>query len=254
MPREAEHGLLCYSCHKRLENYLQHAYGQWLLLQATVEPSTEQKLTVETTAKIRDGWRTSTDQPFQGPYARQIGAVAFESEPLRVAAKDVAQEMSDHLAELVERLVDDYHARGPERVQTEYERNGGMRKVWRPANLYREHEGYEWVEPPTRFEVDSAATWLRAQIERLEHCDDIADVFEALADVMSRAHALAPWREQVAKVKGIPCPECQRVSLVRFGGDENVTCLTPWCKSSFTPQRYGIWVQMLAAEQEDRSA
>lgn len=249
LPREAEYGLLCFGCHKRLTNMLRDAPGQHSMLLATAAASTEQALTQETTAKIGDGWRLDSDARHQGPYARTSTISAPSSEPVRLAALSAAQDLADWLSEMVERLVDDYAMRGPEQLLSMAEREDPRRKVWREAL-----DAYVWIDPPLRFEVHTAAGWLTANIERIEHSETVGDDLEALAELMGQAHALAPWREQVARLHGIPCPSCHRTALVRFGGEVDVQCVTPWCHEVIPPQRYGIWVRMLADEQREASA
>ena len=143
------------------------------------------------------------------------------AEPIRLACLDAARELEDWLQVVVCLIEGDYRMAGP-REDT----------------------------------IASCTSWLVANIERLEWREDISDrVFapadpkrpaQALGDIMSRAHSLAPWRESVARLRGIPCPECHAVALVRFGGDQDVTCLR--CQATMPPQRYGIWTRILADE------
>ena len=62
---------------------------------------------------------------------------------------------------------------------------------------------------------------------------------------MSQAHSLAPWRTQVSSLDGIECPECHRMALVHFGGDDFVSCTS--CKAVIEWGRYWIWVRELEA-------
>lgn len=262
LPRPAEHGALCHPCHTRLDNLIKAIPGQHHLLLIAATPSGEQKLTQETTAKIRTDWRTSTNQRDQGPYARAASPSAEAYEPARTAALDAAQMLSDWLAETVERLVQDYQASGPARLATLHEAAGGKRLRWRQESAGWEplvvhgrgrdamRGEYVWEEPPPRFAVDPAVTWLRAQLTRLEHDPDVGDIMEQFADLMSRCHALAPWREQVAMLKGIPCRKCHRTSLCRYGGDDFVTCLNRRCRETYSPGEYAIWTRMLADERK----
>jgi hypothetical protein len=112
-------------------------------------------------------------------------------------------------------------------------------------------EDYQMAGPET-FTVEMGATWLLAQIERLEACDGIGDLWVELADTMSQAHALAPWREQVKRIRGVACPECHRSALALYSGDENLTCQS--CQAVVTPGRYAIWVRMLAQQNEEAAA
>jgi hypothetical protein len=59
---------------------------------------------------------------------------------------------------------------------------------------------------------------------------------------------LAPWREEAARLKGIECPQCHAIALVRYGGDEHVTCQR--CNAHIEPDRYAIWVRVLANERK----
>ena len=96
----------------------------------------------------------------------------------------------------------------------------------------------------------SAARWLLTHQPTLERRPWAADAWAEIADVTSTAHALAPWRPTATRIPGIPCPECEHVSLMIFGGDEDVTCTT--CRTMIPPGRYLVWVRMLLAEQAEK--
>lgn len=215
-PRSAEFGALCYGCHKRLLNLLEVAGGQVILLDVMAGLRGEVELTAMTTAKIRTTWRTSTDQDFRYLYAKPAMVSHQSSEPLRVACMDSAQEITDRLSLWVMHLVNDYLAPDPE-------------------------EG-----------VEAMAGFLVRHIERLEAREAIGDELEKWCEIMSQAHSLAPWREQVARLHGIPCPECHATTLVMFGGDSDVTCLR--CKAAMSSDRYGLWTRMLADEHRKAGA
>lgn len=129
--------------------------------------------------------------------------------PYNLAAHDTIVLIGDILLAWVEMLCEDYRLRGPQ-----------------------------------VFDVQTGSTWLLAQLERLEYCDGIGDLWTELAEAMSQAHALAPWREEMQRIRGIPCPSCHRCNLALFGGDEDVTCLA--CGVMVPPARYAIWTRMLA--------
>jgi hypothetical protein len=81
---------------------------------------------------------------------------------------------------------------------------------------------------------------------RIEASDFTKDLWEELAHVTSEAHALAPWRPELRRVEGIPCPECHNCALVIFGGEEDVSCLE--CRLIIPKERYLIWTRIAAAE------
>jgi len=218
--RPAEYGNLCWPDHKRLDEMLRQAPEQHHLL--LVMAGERAPSATDTDADLIHG---------SGP--------AYAT-PVRLGCIDVAQELQDVLSDLVERLIDNYRMVGPPMLQTAAERDDPRRRVYSPS------AGYYWAEGRARWHVDRSAPWLRAQIERLEHEDSIGEDWGTLADAMSRAHALAPWRPAATRMHGIPCPTCQRKSLTLFGGDESITCAS--CRECITPSRYAIWVRMLEAE------
>lgn len=220
IPRRAAHGLLCFPCHRRLLQTFGSAPVQHDMLLAVAGMAAPRRMRGD--ADMIRGKHT------QAP------------PPLRLACIDAARDLSDLLSEFVERLVDDYQMRGPKRHISNADRIDPRRRV---AITRGERDGYRWTEPPSRFRVDTAAHWLRAQHERFEYLDTIADDMEVLLQRMSQAHALAPWREEMERMNGIECPRCHAYALVHFGGDEDVTCLR--CNEAIPPGRYTIWVRML---------
>jgi hypothetical protein len=226
-PREATHGLLCTGCHLRLVDWLTNAPGQWALLAIAAMPSMAQSLKGDADAvrSVQDG----------------------APSPLNIAAASTMTDLTDVLSGWVEMVADQHGMAGPTALMT---RNGIENPQGRQLNPRWSFYAGEsvWCDPPVRFEIHAACLWLRVQIERLEACPGIGDLWGELGEVMSQAHALAPWREEAARVKGIACPECHANSLTRFGGDEFVTCTR--CNAHIEPGRYAIWVRQLNDERE----
>ena len=263
LPRRAEHGHLCHSCHRRLRNLVRSITVQHDLLRATAGDIAPQALTAETQAKILTSPRTDSGQPYPPTlYAKAVTVSASESEPVRLGAHDAAQELADWLSRVVDLIVSEHSAIGPERL-----RKGGDGREWKwhpltsdgyasdfdpPVKHQDEREvmrgQYLLTDPPPAYAVTPAASWLYAWLDRFEALDMVGDELEYLGEVMSRCHALAPWREEAARVPGIPCPGCKRLSLMRFGGDEDIQCTTPYCRETISPGRYAIWVRMLVDE------
>lgn len=94
--------------------------------------------------------------------------------------------------------------------------------------------------------VTSCSGYLLTHLDRVADQDWVDALWLDLADLTSTAHGIAPWRPTAQRVPHVPCPECQRVALVIFGGDEDVTCTA--CHTMIPPSRYGIWVRMLDEE------
>ena len=78
----------------------------------------------------------------------------------------------------------------------------------------------------------------------------VGELYRKLQDSMVQAHALAPWRKMATKVRGnegpIPCPHCERKTLMQFGGESFVTCTS--CHATVSDQRFQIWTVMLEQE------
>lgn len=241
-PRPAEFGSLCESCHLRLAQLLQQAPGQHSLLMSTLLPASNLDLTAHTEARIPDGWRTSDAQSQIRAHASGSTSSPQEGEPLRLACLDVAQELADLLSTWVERLVDEHDLHGPARLSTSAEGRGEPNWKWSPMV-----GDFIDAGTPARFTVPSASRWLLAQIGTLNRMPGIADDMEVAFDIMARAHALAPWREQSKRLRGLPCPDCHRVSLQIFGGEDCVRCTTPGCNKVISHGRYLLWARMYEA-------
>jgi hypothetical protein len=88
----------------------------------------------------------------------------------------------------------------------------------------------DWCEQrslsgPERHTVALDATFLLLWLPTMVREEWIGDWWEALAETVSQAHAMAPWRPAVRRVKGVPCPGCGESNLVIYGGrDVDITC------------------------------
>lgn len=242
-PRPAEHGRLCLSCHRRLVQWVDDAPAQVHLLRLVTAKGSPNSVpdTVETNAKIVTGWRTSSGAAHpSGLYARSTPHAAAEEEPVRIAAIDTAREIEDWISEQIEHLVQEHDAAGPARAMTAAAREHGEHGRWRWSHGV---EDYVWTDPPARYVIESGARWLYAQIARFEQRPEVGDLWQELGEMMSRAHALAPWRQETAVLDGIECPACHKMGLVRFGGDDFVSC--SMCNVHIEEDRYWIWVKIL---------
>lgn len=104
---------------------------------------------------------------------------------------------------------------------------------------------------PKRHSVAADVKFIRTWLTTVESLEWIGDWWEELAETMRDAHALAPWRPEMKRCSGIPCPECEDVNLVIFGGESDVTCLS--CKTVITQARYNIWTEALKFERMEQA-
>lgn len=237
---------LCERCHLRLSASLSEVTGQHALLLASSAPSSELRVRPQPKHGRPEYHPTESDAPRYMYVTGATPSAPQEGEPVRIACLDTAQELADLLSEWVEWLCDLHDRTGPSKVTTAAERDGLPRRHALDPDVAE----YEWVEPPVRFDVATAVRWLRANLEWLERMEAIGDMMEDLRSLMGRAHALAPWREQVKRINGIPCPRCHRHTLRQYGGRETVTCMTSWCGEEIPQGRYLIW----AREYEEQTA
>lgn len=233
-PTKAEHGRLCYTCHSTLRELLRHAHGQVALLRAMVEPSDQWALTVPTTYRPRGPRTDASAVDYIG--IAHATATSEGGEALRADCLDVAQEIEDLMSQWVEALCEQTGATGPRRMP--------------PRRAHRSwHEslgGYITASPTVRFELRAGADWLVHELALLEEQEWIGDDLEVFCDLMSRAHSLCPWREEATPLRGVPCPACQRCSVVLPGGSSDVKCLT--CRRCYPWERWAIWVKMVEFE------
>lgn len=221
-PRQASHGLLCYACHQRLVNWLTEAPGQHTYLTAIAQPDLSQELSAFT-------------------HSLEVDAPA----PLNVDALTTQLNLTDILSSWVEMLTQQHQMTGPPRLTTIAARFDP--RPWPRWSRYT--GGTVWTYPPALFDIKSACKWLTAQLDRLELCPGIGDLWGELGEVMAEAHRLIPWREMVTRVKGVECPECHRMTLEQHGGSELVVCGR--CNAQITPGRFQIWSRILEQEKEN---
>jgi hypothetical protein len=192
LPRRAEHGHLCYPCHRRFELMLTDAptVCRWLTGNLAGHGSAPDDVKVQSSG--------------DGPPL-----------PLKAAVFDARQLLSDRLA------------------------------IW--ADHWAEVKSIAAPRHSPEADSEFLLRWLRG----VETLDWIGDWWEELAECMTDAHALAPWRPALRRVPGVPCPGCEETNLVIFGGESDITCLS--CKIVMTEERFGLWERVLKTEREEAS-
>lgn len=189
LPRRANYGHLCHTCHRRLELMLTDAptVVNWL------------------SGNLAAGGTISDDPHVTG--SRELPL------PIKAGIFDERQAICDALAAWADDVAETLGVTGP-----------------------LAHD----AKQDSRFLL----TWLTS-IERL---DPIGDWWEELAEHMSAAHALAPWRPAVRRIPRVYCPRCGEANLVIYGGDSDVTCQS--CKSMMTENEFWLWEHVLQADEE----
>lgn len=186
-PRTADHGVLCWPCHRRLELMLVDApvVHDWL------------------GANMPNG--VSAARPHQD-WERKGGEEGSPA-PLKVAVLDHRWLLSDRLSTWTETVCENLHLSGPDTAV-----------------------------------IDRTAEFLLQMLPRIEDHWWVLEMFDELAETTSDAHALAPWRPELRRLDGIPCPECHWCALVIYGGDVDATCQE--CGTMVPEKWYPIWTQI----------
>lgn len=103
-----------------------------------------------------------------------------------------------------------------------------------------EHKG---LSGPERHTPEADVEFLLMWLPGICRLDWIGDWWTEMAETMSDAHALAPWRPAMRRVPRVPCPGCAETNLAIFGGESDITCLS--CRIVMTEQRFGLWERVL---------
>jgi hypothetical protein len=105
---------------------------------------------------------------------------------------------------------------------------------------------------PAERTVTAAAEYLLTHLTAVEVADFIEAMWDELAWITTDAHALAPWRPEVRRLVGVPCPECHVRALVIYGGDVDATCQS--CHTMIPEKWYPFWTKIAAQASEGRRA
>lgn len=99
------------------------------------------------------------------------------------------------------------------------------------------------VKGPLAHSVEADARFLLTWLTSVERLDVIGDWWEELAEHTSNAHALAPWRPAMRRIKDVTCPRCKETNLAIFGGESDITCLS--CRCMMTEKDFEMWQEIL---------
>lgn len=110
---------------------------------------------------------------------------------------------------------------------------------------------FKRLSGPERHTPDLDSNYLLMWFHGVCHLDWIGDWWTEMAETMSEAHALAPWRPQVRRLPGVPCPGCSETNLVIYGGESDICCQS--CRIMMTEDRFSMWQQVLKMDQEAAS-
>ncbi len=191
LPRRADHGYLCWPCHRRLELMLTDSVAMYDWLTANMTAG-------EGAAAAKDD-------------AQQRRGTEAPPAPVKLDVLDIRDLWLDTLTEIADELAEKRSIPGPR-----------------------------------RHNIRETSEWFLKWQASLEAEEWVGDTWQALGEIVSQAHALAPWRPELQRCKGVPCPECQETALVIFGGESDVTCTS--CRAMIPESSYGLWTKILSDE------
>ena len=113
----------------------------------------------------------------------------------------------------------------------------------------RDWRTYQYRERLPRPTVPRLVRWLRYRLhwacDNHPAMDDFADeIRELRGRLRSVLGYSAPQKE---RVKGVPCRQCDQLTLFRRPGDERIHCEDEACSAILYPDEYERWTQLLAA-------
>ena len=196
LPRRAQHGHLCWPCHRRFELMLTDAPTVWRWLTGNMTAG-------EGASRAKEDFET------------RPGGADGSPTPVKLDVLDLRDLLADRLACWSDDWAETHNVTAP------------------------------------RHGIDADAEFLLRWLPGLERVDWIGDWWEELAETMTLAHALAPWRPAMRRVPLVPCPGCGETNLAIFGGESDVSCLS--CRIVMTEDRFGLWERVLKAEKEEAS-
>ncbi len=207
-PRDAEHGLLCSACSRRLRDHL--------------------------------GARERPEGPHGLPWAYDHLAAAhpYIATPAATEGGSGKRAISDPEAERLANLVA-LRAEIRDTLATLTADVAEVAGLSGPADV----EVFTDRPPigPDRLVVRRCCDWLLRRVDSLEASPAVVDAWDALGLLMSRAHALAPWRPAPTLIDGVPC-RCMAFDLHHHG--DEVKCWA--CARAYSLDEYAVLVKVMA--------
>ena len=244
LPRDAKHGSLCESCHVRLEQWLHgyHRHKVWT-------PSTS------SIAWAYD-WLSEDRVPTQMMGAFDKIKIGKKAPPaaLNLMIHDLRQDLAQALAQWLGMVCQQFGLYGPEWWHARVE-EAKRREEDRSRDAYAPMAEVDWRAwlPQSSAEVIDAQRYLSNWLDRIESVPDVAvSIYDTASELIKKVAAVAPWQPQARRLKGVPCPTCEREALVIFEGSSNVECRR--CGEIYGRDRYDIWERVLSHERAERMA
>jgi ribosomal protein S27E len=219
-PRWARYGALCEPCHLRLEGWLTKTPETGSIAWAYDWLDED---------RIPGGAVAGTDKI---KTVKKVPPAA-----LNLMVHDLRQDIAKHLGQWLRAVTSEFDLHGPDWWAQRVENRRDVPESWRA-----------W-QPQTSAEVTDAQRYLSTWLDRIEGVAGLAiPIYDEARELISKVKGLAPWEAQPRKLRGVPCPECERAALAIYEGKTVVDCMR--CGAVFGRERYDIWSEMIEAERE----
>lgn len=287
LPREAEHGPFCSSCHHRLVGWLAGDTHKRKLTPS--RPAWSRPWPLATRARPRPpadptdtlfwpltgvviqpwtptggalAWRTGTTTLRRwtgaaGSVAWAHDWIAADTEPsqstagqgkIRQGKKEPPAALALHVHDLRQDLCRKL-GQWLRQVTGELDLVGPTWWAHRADTRSPGPESWRAWLPQGQWEIDDAQRYLAGWVDRIETVPGLAElIYREANDLMARVSALAPWRARARKLPGLTCPECDRDALAIYDGEVNLTCQR--CKAVIPRQKYDRWSYVIESEKE----
>lgn len=245
-PRVYERANVCEGCRSRLRTLLGETVEYYALLDLEKGSAAGDRVSGSRTAPLPlvattlDLTMPARLQSVQDDLVPQYERVEVEVEVWRPAQPDVEEYELDKLLITHRRRKRDgngWLAYGPSGDQV-----GDVSVLAMLESWARDWQTYAWAFLPEPT-VSSLVAWLT---ERLTWaCDHHPAVDDFASELREKVSALRPHGPRAELKKGVPCRECERVTLFRWPGSDFIECGS--CPCLMTPEEYLRWTQLISA-------
>ncbi|HLS02410.1 MAG TPA: hypothetical protein VK054_10605 [Beutenbergiaceae bacterium] len=219
-PRPAEYGLLCRRCHFQLSENLIDAPGLIKHLRAQIFPSNQ----------------TTTDTPF-------ITGTKTPPAPADLSAIDAADELHATLISWALLVQEEHPAglRGPTMTGTQWA------SADRPIGAH------------TRADITPVTQWLLTHLQWIEKQDWAGEIATDLQNHRNTALARWPLETRPRPVTVIPCPACDRLSLIyqpptTWRAQAIVQCARTECSTQIDEKHWAHYARVIEQDAKEKAA
>lgn len=224
-PSKATHGQVCERCWAHLQRALGHGRGSIAWAYEWIIPDKEPGQAQAMSGRISQGKKTP-------PAAANVATLA------------VQQDIRESVGHWMQEVTQQFGLGGPKWMAhrlKERRRPGVLEAAWQA-----------WL-PQNLAEVKDATSYLSGWLERITTEPSLVEqIWEDADRLLAVVRARAPWQAKAQRFPDLQCPSCDRSALVRYEGDEHLTCRR--CKEHVERTQYDWWATVLDFERQEATA